>query len=52
MTIRSSLFHKLKIFGNDFERKEIIELMSRRPNAKIAPQNNWEHFTNAHPCHL
>jgi hypothetical protein len=52
MTIRSSLFHKLKIFGNDFERREIIELPSRRPKAKIAHQNNWEHFTNAHPGNL
>jgi hypothetical protein len=50
MTIRSSLFHKLKIFGNDFERKEIIEMISHRPKAKVACQNVCHPLRVTHPC--
>jgi hypothetical protein len=39
-------------FGNDFKRKEIIQLPSRRSKAKIGRKNNWEHLTNAQPCDL
>lgn len=38
--------------GNVFERKDIIELPSRRPKVKIGRKNNWEHLTEAQPCEL
>jgi hypothetical protein len=46
--ISEAVFIRLKrLFGNDFRRKEIIEMPSRRPKAKITHQKNWEHLAKA-----